>query len=137
MIKKNKQSYRVCFSLFWFSSEMVFCYSNCSDLLWEKIVLVIEKNFWNSRLKAENFQKVLLINYVLQFINVWIVYWILHISWQSIFGWLKRVHLFILSGKFFGLLRKMETKNFWRLKTNICTKVSFFIQCIKKQLITL
>ena len=24
---------------------MVFCYQNCSDLLWEKIVLVIEKNF--------------------------------------------------------------------------------------------
>ena len=23
---------------------MVFCYQNCSDLLWEKIVLVIEKN---------------------------------------------------------------------------------------------
>ena len=38
-------------------SKMVFCYQNCSDLLWEKIVLVIEKNFWNSRLKAENFQK--------------------------------------------------------------------------------
>ena len=36
----------------------VFCYQNCSDLLWEKIVLVIEKNFWNSRLKAENFQNV-------------------------------------------------------------------------------
>jgi hypothetical protein len=36
---------------------MVFCYQNCSDLLWEKIVQVIEKNFWNSRLKAENFQK--------------------------------------------------------------------------------
>ena len=35
---------------------MVFCYQNCSDLLWEKIVLVIEKNFWNSRLKAENLQ---------------------------------------------------------------------------------
>ena len=32
--------------------KMVFCYQNCSD--WEKIVLVIEKNFWNSRLKAEN-----------------------------------------------------------------------------------
>ena len=29
-----------------------FVYQNCSDLLWEKIVLVIEKNFWNSRLKA-------------------------------------------------------------------------------------
>ena len=30
---------------------------NWSDLLWEKIVLVIEENFWNSRLKAESFQK--------------------------------------------------------------------------------
>ena len=28
--------------------EMVFCYQNCSDLLWDKIVLVIEKNVWNS-----------------------------------------------------------------------------------------
>ena len=35
---------------------LVFCYQNCSDLLWEKIVLVIEKIFWNSRLKAENLQ---------------------------------------------------------------------------------
>ena len=35
---------------------MVFCYQNCSDLLWEKIVLVIEKNFWNSKLQAENVQ---------------------------------------------------------------------------------
>ena len=26
---------------------MVFCYDNCSNVLWEKIVLVIEKNFWN------------------------------------------------------------------------------------------
>ena len=33
---------------------MVFCYQNCSDILWEKVVLVIEKNFWDSRLKAEN-----------------------------------------------------------------------------------
>ena len=35
-------------------NTMVFCYQNCSDLLWEKIVLVTEKNFGNSRLKAEN-----------------------------------------------------------------------------------
>ena len=28
-------------------TKMVFCYQNCSDLLWEKNVLVIEKNFWN------------------------------------------------------------------------------------------
>ena len=34
-----------------------FSKKNCSDLLWEKIVLVIEKNFWNLRLKAENLQK--------------------------------------------------------------------------------
>ena len=41
----------------WIIVEMVFCYQNCSDLLWEKIVLVIEKNFWNSRLQAKNLQK--------------------------------------------------------------------------------
>ena len=35
---------------------MVFGYQNCSDLLWEKIVLVIKKNFWNSRLQTENLQ---------------------------------------------------------------------------------
>ena len=40
----------------WFEHNitMVFCYQNCSDPLWEKIVLVIEKNFWTLRLKAEN-----------------------------------------------------------------------------------
>ena len=37
-----------------FLIQMVFCYPNCSDLLWEKIVPVIEKIFWNPRLKAEN-----------------------------------------------------------------------------------
>ena len=37
-------------------SDLVFYYQNCSDLLWEKIVLVIKRNFWNSRLKVENFQ---------------------------------------------------------------------------------
>ena len=30
--------------------KTVFCYQNCSDLLWEKIVLVIWKNFWNPRI---------------------------------------------------------------------------------------
>ena len=35
---------------------MVFCFQNYSNLLWEKNVLVIEKNFWNSSLKAENLQ---------------------------------------------------------------------------------
>ena len=39
-------------------AEMVFWFENCSYqyLLSEKIVLVIEKNFWNLRLKAENLQ---------------------------------------------------------------------------------
>ena len=36
--------------------KLAFCYQNWSDLLWEKNALVIEKNFWNSRLKAENLQ---------------------------------------------------------------------------------
>ena len=27
--------------------DLVFWYQNCSDLLWEKIVLAIEKKFWN------------------------------------------------------------------------------------------
>ena len=36
--------------------EMVFCYQNCSDLLWEKIVLVIEKNF---EAEGQEFAKIL------------------------------------------------------------------------------
>ena len=40
-------------------ATMVFCYQNYSDLVWEKIVLGIEKTFWNSRLKAKNFAKIL------------------------------------------------------------------------------
>ena len=37
---------------------MVFCYQNCSDLLWEKIVLVVEKKllgFRNMQEKLENY----------------------------------------------------------------------------------
>ena len=37
---------------------MVFCYQNSSDLLWEKIVQVIEKNFWNLSLKAEGWPRI-------------------------------------------------------------------------------
>ena len=63
---KIESTYLTCFHILlkWWSwqtfgaiQKMVFCYQNCSDPLWEKIVLVIEKNFWNSRLKAEKFQK--------------------------------------------------------------------------------
>ena len=41
--------------LFWFGvKKLVFCYQNCSDLLWEKIVPAIEKNFeirgWKPRI---------------------------------------------------------------------------------------
>ena len=34
---------------------MVFCYQNCSDLLWEKNVLVIKKNFENFLRSLEQF----------------------------------------------------------------------------------
>jgi hypothetical protein len=33
------------FSVIFIFKKMVFCYQNCSELLLEKIVLVIEKNF--------------------------------------------------------------------------------------------
>ena len=35
----------VCRGFLFLTVEMVFCYQNCSDLLWEKIVLVNEKIF--------------------------------------------------------------------------------------------
>ena len=54
---RRPQNFAIAPSYFWRYLKMVFCHQNCSDLLWEKIVLVIEKNFWNSRLKAKNFQK--------------------------------------------------------------------------------
>ena len=54
---KNLKSYRI-FDL----RFLVFCFDEFSDLLWEKIVLVIEKNFWmcknfaNSLPSASNFK---------------------------------------------------------------------------------
>ena len=36
--------------------ELAFCFQNCSDILWEKIVLVIKKNVWNLRLNVKNFE---------------------------------------------------------------------------------
>ena len=61
--------FNCCIQIFWFGGEllkgwkgfllvtkdteriaMVFCYQDCSDLLWENFVLSIEKKFWNSRL---------------------------------------------------------------------------------------
>ena len=35
------------------AKTLVFCYQNCSDLLWEEIVLAIEKNLWNSTINVE------------------------------------------------------------------------------------
>ena len=49
LVPKISKTLRIC-------RTMVFCYKNCSELLWEKNVLVIKKNFWNSRLKAKNLQ---------------------------------------------------------------------------------
>ena len=47
---------KLCYNFFYVHIKMVFCYQYCSDLLWEKIVLVIEKKFVNLRLKANNLQ---------------------------------------------------------------------------------
>ena len=38
---------------------MVFCYQNCSDLLWEKIALVIKKNLFKFEAEGQEFAKVL------------------------------------------------------------------------------
>ena len=60
-LKKNKLRIGVVEKLSFFESAIltliVFCFQNCSDLLWEKNVLVIENFFWNLRLKTENLQK--------------------------------------------------------------------------------
>ena len=39
--------------------EMVFCYQNCPDLLWEKIVLVIENIFFKFETEGREFPKML------------------------------------------------------------------------------
>ena len=55
-IVEMKNSFQVN-KLTWFfpvKTQLLFCYQNCSDPLWEKIALVIKKKFWNSRLKAKN-----------------------------------------------------------------------------------
>ena len=38
---------------------MVFCYQNCSDLLWEKIVQVIEKKLWKFKAESQEFAIIL------------------------------------------------------------------------------
>ena len=38
------KSFETSLEIWW---NLVFCYQNCSDPLWEKIALVIEKNVWN------------------------------------------------------------------------------------------
>ena len=44
-------------NLYLIKRKMVFCHQNCSDLPWEKTVLVIEKNFLNSQPSASNFKR--------------------------------------------------------------------------------
>ena len=36
---------------------MVFCYQNCSELLWEKIVQVIEEIFLKFKAEGQEFEK--------------------------------------------------------------------------------
>ena len=88
---------------------MVLCCQNHSDLLWEKIVLVIEKKFGSSRLKAENSQE--------QFI------------WTAIFKteWLFNFLRFIRSYTLEQLEFKMEKSlGFRNLQEKIENKRSYF-----------
>ena len=39
--------------------EMVFCYQSCSDLLWEKNVLVIEEKLLKFEAEGQDFAKIL------------------------------------------------------------------------------
>ena len=49
----------IAFELFIILPSMVFCYQNCSDLLWEKIVLVIEKKLLKFEAEGREFAKFL------------------------------------------------------------------------------
>ena len=74
---------------------MVFCYQNRSDILWENIVLVTKKNFWNSRLKAENLQS-------------------FEIT-KTIYSNSKRSEQFLITESFFNLF--LEVSNFSKNRT--------------------
>ena len=54
--KRTCNKYHIIYLVKTQEHKVVFCYQNCSDPLWKKIVLVTEINFWNLRLKAENLQ---------------------------------------------------------------------------------
>ena len=70
---------------------LVFCFQNCSDLLWAKVVLVLKKSFGNSRLKAKNLQK------------LWD-----HLNSESSDQYLKQTAFFNLSLEFFLDLIHLE-----------------------------
>ena len=38
--------------------KIVFCYKNCSELLWEKVVLLIEKKLFKFKAEGQEFQKI-------------------------------------------------------------------------------
>ena len=91
----------MCFSSIFLhsKSEMVFCYQNCSDLLWKKNVLVIEKNFWNSRLKAENYNPGILHSYQIGwFSSIFHLHGLVIENLISVFGWSadqQKTHFFV------------------------------------------
>ena len=42
-------------NLDWTWKTLVICFENCSDLLWQKIVVVNEKNFWKFEAEGQEF----------------------------------------------------------------------------------
>ena len=80
--------------------NLIFCYQNCSYLLWEKIVLVIKKNFWSSRLKAENLQN---------FWNHYLEQFIQTVKGQNNFWW---PNVFLTCSLRFLISNKLEQSEF-------------------------
>ena len=59
--------YKKCLPCAWLREEMVFCYQNCSDLLGEKNVLVIEKK--NLKFEAEGWEFARILRSLEQFVQ--------------------------------------------------------------------
>ena len=86
---------------------MAFFYENCSNLLWEKNVIIIEKNIYTSEAEGENFQK-FWDHYVEQFIRT--------VKGQTVF---ETEHSFyLLKWRFLHQQLKVSiNKNTWDVKT--------------------
>ena len=102
------------------SSEMVFCYKNCFDLLWEKIVLVIKKS-WRPRI-FKNFEITRTIYSSSERSEQFLVTdWFLTCSWRVLRSNIIRIKI----GKKILRFRNMQEK----LENVIYVLVHTYLQC--------